>query len=394
MRDQFSLYSQKVMEHFRNPRNVGEIKDPDGIGHVGNPICGDIMELYIKVKDDVIVDAKFKTFGCLPRDEKIVGSKGSWLQAPGVVKGDEVLNSDGQATFVGPIYTRKYKGQLIKIEPFVSPYNTFSLTPEHPVLCVKRSKVSGSRISSRQCSWLRVEKDNLLSTKPDYLKAKDLRMSDYLIFSYNHHIKDNKFFTNEMMRLIGYYLAEGYTAAKGNSVAFAFDKKEVNLINDVRNILRKISKRKPKERTIGNVTEVYICDVKLARVLTNLAGRHARRKKLAPEIMVLPFKKQWEMLKTYFAGDGDTYRRRKNNNLIYRVITTSENIAIQLQEIMARGGIFASIKAVYKPEHKIEVRKIKASKMYMVSFMLDKKHSFVNPKIQVLEKKGDKYLLL
>ena len=57
-------YSDKVMEHFRNPRNVGEMEDPDGIGHVGNPICGDIMELYIKVKDNIIVDAKFKTFGC------------------------------------------------------------------------------------------------------------------------------------------------------------------------------------------------------------------------------------------------------------------------------------------------------------------------------------------
>ena len=57
-------YSEKVMEHFRNPRNVGEIEDPDGIGHVGNPVCGDIMELYIKVKDNIIADAKFKTFGC------------------------------------------------------------------------------------------------------------------------------------------------------------------------------------------------------------------------------------------------------------------------------------------------------------------------------------------
>ncbi len=64
MTDQLHQYSEKVMEHFRNPRNVGDMKDPDGTGHVGNPVCGDIMELYIKVKDDVIVDAKFKTFGC------------------------------------------------------------------------------------------------------------------------------------------------------------------------------------------------------------------------------------------------------------------------------------------------------------------------------------------
>ncbi len=59
-----SQYSDKVMDHFNNPRNVGEIEDADGIGKVGNPVCGDVMKLYIKVENDVITDAKFKTFGC------------------------------------------------------------------------------------------------------------------------------------------------------------------------------------------------------------------------------------------------------------------------------------------------------------------------------------------
>ena len=58
------MYSDKVMEHFRNPKNMGEIKDADGVGTVGNPVCGDIMTIYIKVKDDKIADIKFKTFGC------------------------------------------------------------------------------------------------------------------------------------------------------------------------------------------------------------------------------------------------------------------------------------------------------------------------------------------
>jgi nitrogen fixation NifU-like protein len=58
------MYSDKVMDHFTNPRNVGEIADPDGVGKVGNPQCGDVMWLYIKVKDDIITDIKFKTFGC------------------------------------------------------------------------------------------------------------------------------------------------------------------------------------------------------------------------------------------------------------------------------------------------------------------------------------------
>ncbi len=58
------LYSEKVMDHFKNPRNVGEIEDADGIGEVGNAKCGDIMKMYIKVKDNIITDVKFKTFGC------------------------------------------------------------------------------------------------------------------------------------------------------------------------------------------------------------------------------------------------------------------------------------------------------------------------------------------
>jgi len=58
------VYSEQVMDHFRNPRNVGAIEDADGVGKVGNPVCGDIMELTIKVKDNVIEDAKFRTFGC------------------------------------------------------------------------------------------------------------------------------------------------------------------------------------------------------------------------------------------------------------------------------------------------------------------------------------------
>jgi nitrogen fixation NifU-like protein len=58
------MYSTKVMEHFKNPRNMGEIPDADGVGTVGNPVCGDLMTIYIKVKDNRLEDIKFKTFGC------------------------------------------------------------------------------------------------------------------------------------------------------------------------------------------------------------------------------------------------------------------------------------------------------------------------------------------
>ena len=59
-----ALYSEKVMDHFRNPRNVGTIDNADGIGEVGNPVCGDIMKIYLQIEDDIITDVKFETFGC------------------------------------------------------------------------------------------------------------------------------------------------------------------------------------------------------------------------------------------------------------------------------------------------------------------------------------------
>ena len=58
------MYNEKVIDHFMNPRNVGEIPDADGVGQVGNPKCGDIMKMYLKIDNDIIIDAKFKTFGC------------------------------------------------------------------------------------------------------------------------------------------------------------------------------------------------------------------------------------------------------------------------------------------------------------------------------------------
>jgi nitrogen fixation NifU-like protein len=58
------MYSDKVLDHFRNPRNVGELEDADGVGRVGNPVCGDMMSIYIKVEDEKISDIKFRTFGC------------------------------------------------------------------------------------------------------------------------------------------------------------------------------------------------------------------------------------------------------------------------------------------------------------------------------------------
>ena len=86
MADSRSRYSEEVVEHFRNPRNVGEIENPDGIGHVGNAVCGDIMDLYLRVNGGTIVDVNFKTFGC---DAAIATSS----MVTGLVKGKSVAEA-------------------------------------------------------------------------------------------------------------------------------------------------------------------------------------------------------------------------------------------------------------------------------------------------------------
>lgn len=92
-----AVYSDKVMEHFTNPHNVGEIPDADGIGKVGNPQCGDVMWLYIKVKDNIITDIKFKTFGCgaaIATSSMITElAKGKTLEEAKVITRQDVANA-------------------------------------------------------------------------------------------------------------------------------------------------------------------------------------------------------------------------------------------------------------------------------------------------------------
>ncbi len=370
-------YSEKVMEHFKNPRNVGEIPDADGIGNVGNPICGDIMRLYIKVEDNIITDAKFKTFGCLPPQEDVVLNYTGWEKVNRIQKGVKVLNSNGESTHVLETYARKHNGRILNIVPFVSPFNSFSVTPGHPVLCIKRKWIKGNRISSSKCDWLRVDRKTLLSTGPDYVKAIDLQIGDYLIFVVNKTVKDDRFFTKELMRLLGYYLSEGYVVANNGVVAFAFNKNEKEAISEVGALIYKLTGKQAKERIRSNVSEVYVCSRKLAKLLSELCGRGARNKTISEKILLLPFDKQWEMIETYQIGDGDRYRRRLKDTETYRIITTSRNLAIQVQEMLARGGIFASVRKIFKTNCKIDGRILKDSEQYLIAYKLEKYHNFV-----------------
>jgi len=381
----YELYSKEVMKHFKKPMNMGKIKNSDGVGKVGNLTCGDIMYLYIKVKKsklnnpmkNVLSDIKFETFGCLPSHEKIVTNEGGWENISQIGRGHTVINKDGRETLVTKKYLIPYDGLLLTFTPFVSPFNRFSVTPEHPILCVKRSSLKKIRKNSK-CKWLRISADGLTSTLPDYVEAKKIEEGDYLVFAFNRKIKDYKIFTKELMRLLGYYLSKGYFACKGSLVAFAFNKNEKEPIEEVKYLIKKITGKDAKVRIRKNVGEVYVCSRKLCRLLKLLCGSIAKNKSISKDILSLPPEKQWQMISTWLIGDGDSYRRRPKNFPTYKIATSSEPLAIQLQEMLARRGIFSSIRETKVSKNFIDGREIKGSKLFMVTFRLERKHTFVH----------------
>ena len=378
------MYTEKVMDHFRNPRNIGEIKNPDGFGKVGNPICGDVMAIYIKVKNEKIVDIKFKTFGCVPHHEEVVLRDGSWKKVS--EQPADLINKFGNQVDIKKRYSRRYEGKLLNIIPFVSPYNSFMLTPNHPVLAIKREWMEKSRIASSKCNWLRTDKKELSSTDPYYVDAYNLSVGDYLVFATLSSSEDNSILSKDYLKLLGYYLSEGYFSAKGSAVAFAFNKNEKENIKELKTLILNVTGKNAKMRIRKSVAEVYVCSRELVRSLRNHGGNLARNKRMSEEIMKLPPKKQWNIFLTYFKVDGNKHKRRAKDSETYRMDTVSKTLSIQLQQILARNGIFASISKIKRRTNKIEGRVIRGVEQYHLSFKINKHNSFVKMK--------DKYFLV
>lgn len=401
MADLTKLYSDKVMEHFQHPRNVGELPDANGIATVGNKICGDVMKMFLKIGkkegQEVIEDAKFQTLGCLSYQEEVVLPEGKWLSIGEVTSGMKVLNGEAKETLSSSLFTNQYTGKVLTIVPFVSPFNSFTVTPNHPVFCVKRQSLKKVKKTCSKSGWLTIlDKKELISTTPEYVRADHLQEGDYLIFPRNKKITSNAFFTESFMKLLGYYLSEGYITG-GDVINFSFNKNETRLINEVESLIVKILGKSPSKRTRGNVTEIRVCSKKWVDIIYKHCGKMASKKLLSQTVINLPFKIQWEMIKTYLEGDGDSYKRRPNNYETFRATTTSKHLAVQLQEIMARGGVFVSIRKTFKTGCMIDKRLLKDSIQYLISFKLKKDHYFVHrntnyflvPIKKVLEQRHD-----
>jgi Fe-S cluster assembly protein SufB len=307
--------------------------------------------------------------GCLPAGEQVSTGE-RWVNIEAIRPGDFVVTETGRKAKVRAVMVRPYRGDLIEIQP-ISRYNTFRLTPEHPVLVVRREDV---RVRRRPRNGWRPEVDTrrLLQTQPVYVPAGELQEGDFLVFPKIKPEGDPPPFTPEQLRLLGYYLAEGsaYVHKTLNQpvVAFSFGEHEVQAIEEVKRLIHQVTGKKPQVvRVPGkHAVTVSVYSRELMEFCLEHAGKGAANKQLSEAIMALPPEQVAPLLEAYFAGDGNRSPRRSGE--LRRIATASETLARQIQELLARQGIYASIQVRKGGPDSIRGRRIQRRDQFILTW--------------------------
>lgn len=314
-------YSDKVMENFLHPKNVGEIPDANGIGNVGNPICV-IPQTLIFTNSDI-------------------------KEIKSILPDTRVLSHDGNYHRVERILRRSYKGKIYSIT--VNNMGASLVTPEHHILTLKLSKYNKFHLYKKFI--------------PDWYSAEELNKGDWILYpipkettdikKINFDIEKPKWdfkskilpgeinITNEFLRLVGYYLAEGYTRidpCKG-TLGFVFGAKEKDYIEDTISLMKKVFGITPsKLESLHNAIDILFYSARLARFFTKNFGKGALDKHLPHWIMQLPIKKQESLLCGLCRGDGyiDIKRQRA------KYVTISKQLAYQVRLLLLRQKIISN----------------------------------------------------
>jgi len=332
------MYSQKVMEHFKNPRNMGEIPDADGVGTVGNPIC--VLPITLVQKNNHI----------------------SEIQS--IVQGEGVLSHDGRYHQVLSVYKNDYEGTVYAIR--THNLGCTVTTPKHNILALKMSKVLRKYLRYRcfMPDWYAAEElrkgDVILYPVPD--ETADVESMDLDVVKLNWDFRSKELprsvkVDHGFLRLVGYYVAEGYvrTSKCKGTFGFVFGSSEEDYVKDAERLVERIFRLTPSLKHFHNSIILSYYSARLARFFAHHFGDKATRKHLEGWMMRLPVDKQKSLIAGMWRGDG--YIKPD----VAKYVTTSIELAHQLRLLLIRQGIiFSSLtippKGIHKQSYSIYVK--------------------------------------
>ncbi|MBM5804942.1 MAG: hypothetical protein FJZ49_02585 [Candidatus Verstraetearchaeota archaeon] len=321
------MYSQKVMEHFRNPRNVGEIPDADGIGKVGNPIC-------VPPDTDVVV-------------------KGSAVPIRAINKSDTVLSHDGAFHRINKRFSRAYAGTILDIKNRLG--NT-ALTPDHMVFGFKvprgdkyRYTRGKKRLVGDLAWWHACELDKGdMVAYPVPNESSDVSEIETNVEKSEHDFKSIEIpprikVDGDFMRFAGYFLAEGNTRIERckTYATLTFNTNEEDNVMDACRLVRNVFgvDAKIERREERKTVNIVIYNAHAARFLRKLFGGKDDERSVPEFMMFLPLDKQAELIRGLWHGDGyiDVNKPRASYS------TVSKVLAQQIKMLLLRQGIIPSV---------------------------------------------------
>lgn len=319
--------------------------------------------------------------GCHPAGEQVSTTDG-WVNIESLQPGDLVYDHEGNTQKVRAVMVRHHKGEMITIRP-VSRYNAFQLTPEHPVLAIKRSQVITKR-QPRSNGWLpEVDNKKLMETKPEWIKSGDLEKGDFVLVP-KLYVQETEQFSDEEVELLGYYLAEGSTyynqANRQYTNQLSFGLAEQPLADRARQLVEQVTGRKAylTEQLDRNGLGLSFYSQQYSEWFTQHCGKGASHKTLSPELMGLGTRQTKILLDAYLAGDGNICDR--NGSKMIRYCTTSEALAQQVQMLLNRQGIHSWIQT--RPGGKVKFsnqsdRTINRQPLYHIGYTENKSWDMV-----------------
>lgn len=372
-------YSDLVKDHFFNPRNFlkEEPKENefDTEGQVGNFKCGDIMKMWIKIdkKTERVKKIGWKTFGSLIKGEQLLMSDYKTISVENALPGMEIINGDGNIEKIEEVIEKDYNGNILTFQLATSNYYNLSVTPNHPILHIARNDISNPIRKNNR--WSEVKDELLQKGKIKLSPASEIKEGDFLILKVNNEIKDNENLSEDICRLLGYYVSDGNIKSVNRTV-FHFNITEESFIKEIEEIVKKLKwEYKIYKRNDQNVLCIQIYNKELVHLLSKHGGLPSQ-KQFSEEIMKLPPKKQMILIDAYLNGDGWTSLQKENWNEQFFISTSEENLAYQLQTMLARNEIFAPIHKRQPRFFKIKGKEYSNSGEINLIFKKNKEHSW------------------